>query len=284
MPYKVIVVSLVAALLVLCGCATLEEYTGLSLGGSSGSGGGVISNLNFVSTEKEIKLGQEFSQEIEKEAVLLNNPAMSQYVSEVGQRLSAVAPRQDVPYSFKVIEAPETINAFALPGGYMYVYTGLMKLCSNEAELAAVMAHEIGHVSARHHGEMITRQTGMEVVSQIALGENPGAAAALAKQLFTTGVSARFSRQQEHEADSLAMDILYRAGYPPEAMISFMNKLMDLDQKQGGNRSLALFATHPSPENRIALLQTLLQNYPDAERQNRPYYEDRYFESVLAVL
>ncbi|HOC68476.1 MAG TPA: M48 family metallopeptidase [Candidatus Hydrogenedentes bacterium] len=260
------------ACLTVAGCATLEEYTGLSAGGGS-----LVTNLNLVSTEKEVQLGQQFSTEVEKEEPLLNNPAMQHYVEEVGGRLAKVAPRQEVSYSFKVIDAPDTVNAFALPGGYMYIYTGLMKLCDNEAELAAVMAHEIAHVSGKHHGEMMTRQTGMEVISSIALGENPGAAATLASQLFTSGVAARFSRTQEREADSTGMDILYRAGYPPEAMVSFMNKLLALDQENGGGKSLPIFATHPSPEERVALLQDLMRQYP---AENRSYEEDRYFEEV----
>lgn len=264
------------ACLSIAGCATLEDYTGIRVGGGEG---GLITNLNLVSTEKEIQLGQQFSTEVEKEEPLLNDPALQRYVSEIGERLTQKAPRQDVPYGFKVIDAPDTVNAFALPGGYMYVYTGLMKLCDNEAELAAVMAHEIGHVAAKHHGEMMTRQTGMEVISAIALGENPGAAATLAKQLFTAGVSARYSRTQEREADRLGMDILYKAGYPPEAMISFMNKLLALDQEKGGGRSMPLFATHPSPEERVGLLQNLMQHYP---AEPRSYGEDRYFEQVLS--
>lgn len=264
------------------GCATLEEYTGLDLGTGGGTGGGLITNLNLVSTEQEIQIGQQFSAEIEKQEKILDAPALQEYISGVGARLVQAAPRQDVPYGFKVIDAPDTVNAFALPGGYMYVYTGLMKVCSNEAELAAVMAHEIAHVSARHHGEMMTRQMGMDTISQVALGENPGAAASLVQQLFTTGVSARFSRKQENEADSVGMDVLYRAGYPPDAMVAFMNKLLDVDRKQGGGMSLALFATHPAPEDRVALLQSLVQKYPAAERQSRSYEEDRYFEEVLS--
>lgn len=264
------------------GCATLEEYTGLDLGGSGG--GGVIRNLNFISTEQEVALGQQFSAEVEKGARILENPALQDYVASIGVRLARVAPRQDVPYGFKVIDAPDTVNAFALPGGYMYVYTGLLKICSNEAELAAVMAHEIAHVAAKHHGEMMTRQMGMEMIAQAALGENPGAVASLARQLFTTGVAARFSRKQENEADSLGMDILYRAGYPPDAMVAFMNKLLDVDKKQGGGGSLPIFATHPSPQERSLLLQSLVQQYPAAERQGRSYGEDRYFEEVLSRL
>ncbi|OQB99929.1 MAG: TPR repeat-containing protein YfgC precursor [Candidatus Hydrogenedentes bacterium ADurb.Bin101] len=90
-------------------------------------------------------------------------------------------------------------------------------------------------------------------------------------------MAARFSRAQEREADSTGMDILYRAGYPPEAMVSFMNKLLALDRESGGGRSLPIFATHPSPEERVALLQDLMRQYPE---ENHSYGEDRYFEEV----
>lgn len=265
-------------------CATLDEFTGGGLGSGGGGGGGLLTNLNLLSTGEEIRLGQQVAVEVEKQEKILEDPAMQQYISEIGVRLAQVAPRQDVPYGFKVIDAPDTVNAFALPGGFMYIYTGLMKICDNEAELAAVMAHEIAHVAARHHGEMMTRQIGMDVVSDIVLGKNPGAVASVARQLFTTGIAARYSRSQEREADSLGMDILYRAGYPPDAMISFMNKLLVIDQQRGGGRALPIFATHPSPEERVGLLQSLAQQYPLEARQNRPSHADRYQAQVLGRL
>ena len=114
----------------LCGCETL----GL---GTTGDGGG-LKSLNILSTQEEIKLGQECSAEVEKTEPLLNNPAVQTYVAGIADRLARVATRTDVTYSVKVIDKPDTVNAFALPGGFMYVYTGLMKICENEAELAAV--------------------------------------------------------------------------------------------------------------------------------------------------
>ena len=276
-------VAIAGLLLLMCltltQCATLEELT---YGGGTSGGGGLISRINLLSTSEEIQLGRQVAEEVEKQETILNDPDMQQYISEIGARLAQVAPRQDVPYGFKVIDAPETVNAFALPGGFMYIYTGLMKICDNEAELAAVMAHEIAHVAARHHGEMMTRQIGMELVSDIVLGKNPGATASVARQLFTTGIAARYSRAQEREADGLGMDILYRAGYPPDAMISFMNKLLAIDQQRGGGRSLPIFATHPSPEERVGLLQNLVQQYPMDARQNRSYHAERYQAQALS--
>lgn len=252
------------------GCATMGE-------------GGFLSNLNMVSTQEEVQLGQRFAVEVEKQEKVHPDPELQAYVREVGQRIASVAPRQDVAFTFSVIDAPDTVNAFALPGGYTYYYTGLMNICENEAELAAVMAHEIAHVSARHHGEMITRQMGMQTIADIILGENPRAAASMVTQLFSSGIAARFSRVQEREADQMGMEMLYRAGYPPEAMVSFMNKLLAYDQQQGGgSHALPIFATHPSPEERVQLLQTLMQHYPQDQRQQRQLGADRYKTQVLS--
>ncbi|NLN93654.1 MAG: M48 family metalloprotease [Candidatus Hydrogenedens sp.] len=273
-------VSVVVLLACLSGCETLEGFTGS--GGSGGSG--FFKPLNLLSTDEEISLGQQFAVQIEESEKILDNPALQNYVAEMGRRLAAAAPRQDVPYSFKVIDAPDTVNAFALPGGYMYIYTGLMKTCSNEAELAAVMAHEIGHVAAHHHGEMMTRQMGMDMVSEMILGKKPGMIASLAGQLFTTGISARYSRAQEREADSLGMDIMYKAGYPPQGMIAFMNKLLEVDRQQGGGRGLPIFATHPSPEERVGLLQELIQRYPLTPEHSAAYREEQYRLAVLSQL
>jgi len=225
-------------------------------------GPGFIGGLNLMSTQDEVRLGQQVAAEVERQEPVLQNPEVQAHVRDIGERLAAVSPRRDVIYTFKVIDAPNTVNAFALPGGPIYVYTGLMDLCASDAELAAVLAHEIAHIAARHHGEMMTRQVGMQVISDVILGQNPHAAAQIASQLFAAGVSARYSRVQEREADSLGMDILYRAGYPPDAMISFMFRLMEYDRSLGGRRSLPIFATHPAPEERIQLLQELRRRYP----------------------
>lgn len=246
--------------------------------------GGFLGRLNLLSTSEEIQLGQQFAAQIEAQEPVLEDAAMQSYVADIGRRLAAVAPRRDVPYSFKIIDAPDTVNAFALPGGYIYVYTGLMKICDNEAELAAVLAHEIAHVAAHHHGEMITRQIGMDLATDILLGDKPHAAAAIATQLFTTGISARYSRAQEREADTLGMDILYRGGYQPDAMITFMQKLLAYDRQHGGRRQLPIFATHPAPDERVQLLQALIQKYPPESRRNLPTNQERYQSQVLSRL
>jgi len=263
--------EMVAVGLVLClaltGCATIRSL-----------------ELNLLSTEKEIQLGGQLSAEVEKQEIVLDNAEMQAYVREIGGSLARFATRQDVEYTFTVIDAPDKVNAFALPGGYMYVYTGLMKICDNEAELAAVMAHEIGHVSGYHHGESISRQYGYNLIMSIILGENAGALAQLGAQIMGTAGAMFYSRENEREADSVGIDLLVQAGYNPGAMVGFMGKLLDEDQKRGGGRGLPIFASHPPTEERIERLETLAAQYPQDIRDNAPFHTERYRQNVLDVL
>ncbi len=243
-------------------------------------------DLNLLSPQEEAQIGKQFSAEVEKESKVLQNPAIQAYVQRVGQRLAAMSPRQnDVQYTFEVIDAPDTVNAFALPGGYIYVYTGLLRLCENEAELAAVMAHEIGHVAAYHHGEAITRQVGFSMLAELALGENPGAAAQVLSTLVGNGVGAAYSREQERQADQLGMDILVRAGYRPDAMVTFMQKLQAEDQKSGGSAAgLPIFASHPPTDERLQRLQMQLQQYPAPGWANADLNEKGYQKDIVKPL
>lgn len=239
--------------------------------------------INLLSTQEEVQLGQEFSQEVEQNEKLLDDAAVQQYVREIGGRLAAVSPRHDVQYTFKVIDAPDTVNAFALPGGYMYIYTGLMKLCESEAELAGVMAHEMAHVAAHHHGEMLTRQLGFNILASMALGQNPSQVAQTTAALFMGGVSAAYSRDQEREADGLGMAILFRAGYRPDAMVTFMYKLRELDREKGQG-GVPIFSSHPPTTERVARLQHQVQTYPVELRMQRPLGSQRYYDEALSRL
>jgi len=239
-------------------------------------------SFNLLSTQEEVTIGRGIADEIEAKEKVLDDPALQQYLNEIGQRLVAGVERRDVEYQFKVIDAPETVNAFALPGGFMYVYTGLMKFCDNEAELASVMAHEIAHVAAHHHGEALTRAYGIQLVSSIILGRNQAQAARIAGE-FIGGMGMRyFSRQNEFEADAKGMEYLARAGYRPGAMVSFMQKLAQADQGGGGSRLITLFATHPPASERIARLAASEQQYPADLRLNGPVYADRFRERAIS--
>jgi beta-barrel assembly-enhancing protease len=240
--------------------------------------------INLLSTEREIQLGAELAAEVEKEAKILEDAAIQAYINDIGSRLARVVPRQDVEYRFTVIDEPETINAFALPGGHMYIFTGLMKLCTNEAELASVMAHEIAHVAAHHHGEALTRQMGVSYLMSIALGENPAAAARLASQLLAVGFVNYYSREAEREADRLGMELLFRAGYKPEAMISFMERMMAAKDSGSVPGPLIFLSTHPATPARVSYLRDLALTYPLDQRMRAPLYQERYQEQALSRL
>ncbi|HOF39057.1 MAG TPA: M48 family metallopeptidase [Candidatus Hydrogenedentes bacterium] len=260
---------LMLSILAMAGCMTLE---------------GEPVKFNILSTQQEIQLGKQLSAEVEKQEKVSKDAALQAYVSQIGARLGSVATRQDVQYSFTVIDNPDTVNAFALPGGHMYLYTGLLKICENEAELAGVMAHEIAHVAAHHHGEAMTKQFGFELLTQLVLGEQPSALAKIATGVFGQGMMSYYSRDNEREADALGMEFLYRAGYRPDGMVSFMQKLIAEEQRSGGGHPLPIFASHPPTQERLARLQNQLQRYPQAELQQISLNQDRYRENVLKRL
>lgn len=237
-------------------------------------------SINLLSTQQEVQLGRELAGEIEQQETIHEDEQLQEYVEDIGRRLARVARRRDVEYRFTVIDDPETVNAFALPGGHMYLYTGLMKLMENEAELAGVMAHEIGHVAARHHGERLTRVYGYNLLMRVLLGDDPGAAANVASHL----VEMNFSRENEREADAIAVEMLWRAGYDPGAMLTFMEKMREEEQRRGTGPSLPILSSHPATQERITLLRQHIERYPAEERARRTPSAAEYREQVLTRL
>ncbi len=215
----------------------------LSLG--CGSGG----NFNLISLEEEWQLGQQLSQDIARQVRLNNDPTANAYITQLGQRIVAQTPMANMPWQFHIVDNNE-INAFAIPGGHVYIHTGLINASDNAAELASVMAHEISHIVARHSTEQISRQYGIEILGGLVLGQNPGALQQLAAQLAAGGAMARYSRAAEDEADKLGLTYMNSAGYNPRGMVTMFQKLM----AQGRSRPDAVsqfFSTHPLTEDRI---------------------------------
>jgi predicted Zn-dependent protease len=256
----------VTVLLMLLLTVTSCETTGINTG-----------QLNLVSSAEEVKLGSELSGEIEKQERVLNNPALTGYVNGIGQRLAAQSGRADVSYTFKIIDNDEQINAFALPGGPVYVYTGLLRSADSEAELAGVLGHEIGHVAARHATEQLTKKYGYFLVAQIVLGQDPGATTALARDIVGNLGMLKFSRNDEIEADRLGVRYMYATGYNPNAMITFQQKLGRL-HSQNPNRVLNLLSTHPLSQDRITAIKSEMATMPAGKPVD--YYADRYKQIV----
>ena len=214
-----------------------------------GSSGG---NFNLISIQEEWQLGTQLAQEVGSQVRFNNDPAVNAYVRNLGQKIVAQAPApfNQLPWDFHVVQ-DDAINAFAIPGGHVYVNTGLINNANNASELAGVMAHEISHVVARHSTEQISRQYGISMLASLVLGQNPGVLQQLAAQVVAGGAMARFSREAEAEADDIGIQLMAAAGYNPAGMSSMFRVL--LAHQQGGQPGKVeqFFSTHPLTEDRI---------------------------------
>jgi beta-barrel assembly-enhancing protease len=214
--------------------------------------------VNFYSLEKEIALGKELAQEVERQAKIIDDPVIAEYVNRVGQNLVRNSDAK-VPFTIKVLDSEE-VNAFALPGGFFFVNSGLILKADSESELAGVMAHEIAHVAARHGTKQATRGqlANILTVPLIFMGGwtgyiiRQGAGVAIPLGFLT------FSRGMEKEADFLGLQYLYKAGYDPTAFVDFFEKIQTLEKKKPGTMS-KVFATHPMTDDRIKNSQEEIQ-------------------------
>ena len=207
--------------------------------------------LDWYSLDKERALGREMSAEVEQSVELIRDPVITEYVNRVGQTLVQNSDAK-VPFTIKVIDDDE-INAFALPGGYFYVNSGLILAADNEAELAGVMAHEIAHVAARHATKNATRQEiwNLASIPLIFVGGPAGYAIRQIGGMLVPMSFLKFGRDAEREADFLGLEYQYAAGYDPAAFVQFFER-MQLGEKKKHSRLAKAFSTHPMNEDRIA--------------------------------
>jgi predicted Zn-dependent protease len=211
-----------------------------------------VAHLSIISQEKEIAMGKEFSTEIDRSAKVLNDPTINEYVNRVAQN---VARNSDltIPLTVKVIDSPE-INAFALPGGFLYVNTGLLLASDEEDQVAVVVAHEIAHVAARHWASTMTKAT----IAQYAM--LPLLFIPLSYGLYYGLVEAylngvplaflKFTRGDEAEADYLGIQYMYKAGYDPNSYVAFFSKVIEEERRTPGSVP-AIFSSHPPTPDRI---------------------------------
>lgn len=226
-----------------------------------GSGSGVnSSDFNLISLEEEWQLGQQLSADIARQMRIVSDPVANAYVNRVGQQIVAQTEMRNLPWQFHIVE-DASVNAFNIPGGHVYVTTGLIAASDNVAELAGVMAHEISHGVSRHGTEQLTRAYGLNIVAGLLLGQNPAVYQQILAQIVAGGTMARFGRGAEAEADSLGVQYMYTAGYNPRGMVTMFEEL--LARRQGRPGSVEkFFSTHPLEEDRIREVSNQIAKLP----------------------
>ena len=240
--------------------------------------------INFYSPQDDIQLGRQAAAEIRKQVDVVDNQALQNYVSEVGQKLASQPEAGDYPYSFTLIN-DESINAFALPGGPVFIHSGLLKAADSEAEFAGVLAHEISHVVLRHGTNQASKANLVQlpaVLAGTAIGNN-GALAQLGQLGLGFGVNAlllKYSRTAEKQADATGARIMAGAGYNPLAMADFFEKL----EAEGGSRPPAFLSSHPNPGNRVTFVQAEIQALPASGPYNAGTGEFQQMKKFVAQL
>lgn len=249
-------------------------------------------DLVLMSESKEISLGKEMHKELITSTPVYKDPVLSAYVDHVGQKVAAASDRPEIKYHFTIIDSQD-INAFALPGGYIYINRGLLSYLRSEAEMAAVLAHEIGHITARHAVRQKTAATGVGVASVLSAVVTGSGVVADAANLWGTAAVKGYGREMELEADRFGAKYLYDAGYEPDAMLSVIGLLKDQEtfarrraRIEGKKQQTyhGVFSSHPRNDLRLKEVVTAAGKLPeDKKKVKADYYREKIEGLVYGV-
>ena len=243
---------------------------------------------NFYSGERELELGRELARDAERTNYLLLHPVVADYVTEVAERVARNSDLR-VPIQVRILDTSE-VNAFAFPGGYLFITTGLLLETCSEAELAGIIAHEIGHVAARHATRQMTRAHIWNVASLplLFLGGQAGYAVQQGAAVLVPLTFLKFSRNAEREADSLGLQYLYASGYDPVALVDFLERLKSREKDKEHGGIARLFSTHPMTKDRVVTAQRIIERDLPAREEyvittSRHAEVQTYLEKLLRV-
>lgn len=242
-------------------------------------------DFSLISIQEEWKLGQQLSTDIAKDMNVLDAPRVNEYINRLGQTILAQAkndtPVASQPWEFHVIVDP-SINAFNIPGGHVYVNSGLIAAADSYSELAAIMGHEVSHGLARHGVENLSKQYGIAVVAALILGNDPSVYEEILAGILAGGAVMQFSQGAEREADELGVRYTYAAGIDPQGMVTFFGKLLEVRGSKPGSLE-QFFSSHPLTEDRIRDAQTRIDALPPKTlRTDDPGFGD--FQDRVASL
>lgn len=242
------ILSLLIATIACTSCTTVRRQLGHAL----------------ITDETEINLGTKLAAQIEAKEKIHPDRQLQAYIQRTATPLinNALQDRANIQYQIKVLDDPAQINAFAVPGGYLYVYSGLLLIADDEAELAGVLAHELGHIVGRHSANQLAAQFGIDLLVDLTLGEDPLQLGEIAGQLS----GARFSRDDENEADKFGVKYTIAADYDPRGLIDFFAKLKKMEKSRSSDLA-KLFASHPPTGERIKHIKKLIAKHGATEGQ-----------------
>ncbi len=240
--------------------ATLTVVASALVAYACASSGVNKGQFNLVSYQEEWQLGAQLEQDIARQLRLLNDPTALSYVNRMGQRIVAQTELAQAPWEFHIVVDP-SINAFNVPGGHVYVHTGLIAATDNASELAGVVAHEISHGVSRHGTEGLTKAYGFNIIASLLLGGNPPIYQQLIAQVVGAGYFAKYGRDAEREADHLGVIYMYNAGYDPTGTVTMFQELLSRRQSQPSAVS-EFFASHPLTEERIQNTRAQIAQLP----------------------
>jgi len=238
-----------------------------------------------VSTQQEVQMGQEEAQQVSAQLPMVQDAVIQNYVNQLGQRIARTTSRSDLNWQFQVVNS-SVVNAFALPGGFVYVNRGVLERASNMSEVAGVIGHEIEHVVRRHSVKQMEQAQGANVGVGIACALTGICQSGIAQAAINVGgtaVFAKFSRTDEVQADEGGFNNVIRAGINPRGMYTFFQKLLAEEQQSGNGNAAAWFSDHPGTSDRIADIQRMLNSVP-ASQLNSLQTNDSGFSSMKSRL
>lgn len=219
-----------------------------------------VSDVNIFTDEEEQQFGKAFAEQHAREVKFYTDPFVTNYINDIGQTLVKHSKRNNIPYTFKVVDTKD-VNAYAVPGGFIYINLGLIRAAQTESELAFVIAHEIGHIVGRHSMKQLTQVYGIEILRQLILDEDSSELTEIVVDVLAAGLLFKYSRDDERESDFYGVQNVYDISISPEGGIRFFQTLQKL-QRREPSAIEALLSTHPVNSERISNIRLQIDGLP----------------------